>query len=86
MALLEFLLATAGAGVVTADIFEFVANWLLMVAVWAMHVTMMMVMIVVVAAIRAMNVRLLGHAKLLRDEITRDYLAISHHVHVAAEQ
>ncbi len=61
MALLEFLVAAAGARVVTADLLERVANWLLraVVAVWAMDVPVIMVVIVV--AVWAVNMGLLGH-------------------------
>jgi len=47
-------------------------------------VTMIMLMIVV--AVRAMDVRLLGHARLLRKVFARNYLAIARRVHAAAEE
>lgn len=85
VAFLEFLQAAAGARIIATHIFELVANWLLMVAMRAMDVALMMIMVMIVVAIRAVYVRLLGHTKLLRDEISGDYLAISHHVHAATE-
>ena len=61
VALLEFFLATAGAWVVAADVFQGVARRFLMVvvAVWAMHVTMVVRMIVI--AVGAVDVRFLLH-------------------------
>ena len=65
VALLEFLLAAARARVVAADVFQGVANRLLVavVAVRAVHmaVVVIVVMIVIVVAVRAMNMGLLGH-------------------------
>jgi hypothetical protein len=67
VALLEFFLATAGAGIVAADVFQRVARRFLMVvvAVWAMHVTMVVAMVVVVRmiviAVGAVDVRFLLH-------------------------
>jgi hypothetical protein len=66
VALLEFLLAAAWAWVVAANIFQRVTYRLLMavVAVWAMHVAMLMLvvrMVVVVIAVGAVDVVLLGH-------------------------
>jgi hypothetical protein len=91
VAFLEFLLAAAGAGVVAPDVFQGVARRLLvsMVAVRAMHVTVIMVMVMVmlgVVAIGAVYVGLLVHVRLLGNEIAGDYLAIARHVHVASEQ
>jgi hypothetical protein len=64
MALLEFLLAAAWAGVVAADVLQGLAHRLLrsMVAVRAVHMAVVVMMIMVVVAVRAMNVGLLGHA------------------------
>jgi len=56
-----------------------------MVAVRAMHVTVVMIMLGVVA-VGAVYVGLLIHVRLLGNEIAGDYLAITRHVHVAAEQ
>lgn len=49
-------------------------------------VTMTMTMIMIVVAVRAMDVRLLGHARLLRKVFARNYLAIARRVHAAAEE
>lgn len=66
MAFLEFLRATAWAGIVAANVFQCVARRFLVavVAVWTMHVAVIMAvgMIVVVIAVRAVDVFLLGHA------------------------
>lgn len=66
MAFLEFLLAAAWAGVVAANVFQGVARRLLVavVAVRAMYMTVIMAVgvIVVVIAIRAVDVFLLDHA------------------------
>ena len=66
MAFLEFLFATAWAWVVAANVFQGVARRFLVavVAVWAMHVAVIMAVcvIVVVVAVRAVDVFLLGHA------------------------
>lgn len=91
VAFLEFLLATAWAGVVATDIFQGVAHRLLvsMVAVWAMHVTVVMIMLMIglgVVAVGTVYVGLLVHVHLLRNEIAGDYLAIPRHVHAAPEQ
>jgi hypothetical protein len=93
VAFLEFLLTAAGAGVIAPDVFQGIARRLLvsMVAVRAMHVTVVMVMVMVmvmlgVVAIGAVYVGLLVHVRLLGNEIAGDYLAITRHVHVAAEQ
>ena len=61
VALLEFFLATAGAWIVAADVFQRVARRFLMVvvAVWAMHVTMVVRMIVI--AVGAVDVGFLLH-------------------------
>ena len=65
VALLEFFLATAGAWVVAADVFQRVARRFLMVvvAVWAMHVTMVVAMVVrmIVIAVGAVDVGFLLH-------------------------
>jgi len=58
------------------------------VAVWAMHVAMVVTvrMVVVMIAVRAVDMFLLGHALLLRDVIAGNYLAITRHVHALSEQ
>ena len=67
MALLEFFAAAARARVVAANVFEFVTHRLLggVAAMRAMHVTVVVMgvimMIVIVVAVGAMNVGLLGH-------------------------
>ena len=66
MAFLEFLVAAAWAWIVTADVFQRIAHWLLMsvTAVRAMYVTVLvvvMVMVVIMVAIRAMNMGVLVH-------------------------
>jgi len=62
VALLEFLLAAAGARVVAADILQGIAHRLMMavVAMRAVHMAVIMV-IVVVVAIRAVNVGCVAH-------------------------
>jgi hypothetical protein len=62
VALLEFLLAAARAGVVAADILQRVANRLLMavVAVRAVYMAVI-VMIVVMVAVGAVDVRFVAH-------------------------
>lgn len=61
MALFEFLVAAAGAWIVAANLFERIADRLLraVVAVRAMDVPV--IMIVIVVAVWAMNMGLLGH-------------------------
>lgn len=91
MAFLEFFLTAAWAGIVAANVFQGVAHRLLvsMVAVRAMHVTVLMIMLVIVlgmVAVGAVYVGLLVHVRLLGNEIAGDYLAITRHVHVTAEQ
>ena len=66
MALLEFFAAAARARIVSANVFQFISHGLLrgVAAVRAMHVAViviMRVMIMIVVAVRAMNVGLLGH-------------------------
>lgn len=91
VALLEFLLAAAWAGIVAADVFQCVAHRLLgrVVAMRAVYVTVVMivvVMVVIVVAVRAMNVGLLGHLGLLRDKIAGNYLTTARQVQVAGEE
>lgn len=66
MAFLEFFLAAAWARVVAANVFQRVAHRFLMamIAVWTMYVAVIMAVgvIVVMIAVRAVNVFLLGHA------------------------
>lgn len=45
-----------------------------------------MIIFMIVVAVGAMNVRLLGHARLLRKIFTGNYLAITLHVHAAAKE
>jgi len=70
VALLELLVAAAGARIVAANVLQGVAHRLLVgvVAVRAMHMAMVMVVMVVmiVIAVRAMDMGLLGHCGLLR--------------------
>jgi hypothetical protein len=67
VALLELLFAATRAWIVATHIFQGIARWFLrgVVAVRAMHVTMVVVMMVVVVvfvvAVRAVYVGLLGH-------------------------
>jgi hypothetical protein len=67
VALLEFFAAATWARVVAANVFEFVTHRLLggVAAMRAMHVTVVVMgvimMIVIVVAVGAMNVGLLGH-------------------------
>ncbi len=63
VALLEFLAVAAWARVVAADVFQGVAHRFLVgvAAVRAMNVAMVVVMVMIVVAVRAMDVRLLGH-------------------------
>jgi hypothetical protein len=66
VALFEFLLAAARAWIVAANVFQGVAYRFLMavIAIWAMYVTMIVVvsMAVLMVAVRAVYVFLLGHA------------------------
>ena len=67
VAFLEFFLAAAGAGVIAANIFQWVAHRRLVgvAAVWAMHmalvVAVLMLVVMVVLAIGAVNVGFLLH-------------------------
>ncbi len=56
------------------------------VAVWAMYVAVMMIVVVVVLAVRTMDMGFLAHEALLRNKIAGNYLAISLQVHAASEQ
>ena len=80
VALLEFLVAAARARIVAADVLEGIAHRLLrsMIAVRAMHVTVvvLMVMVVIVVAVRTVHVRLLGHRGSSVIEIGRNYLTL----------
>ena len=66
MAFFEFLLAAAWAGVIATNILQGVAHGLLMamIAVGSVHVTMVMAVsvVMVVVAVRTVDVFLLGHA------------------------
>ena len=70
VALLEFFAAATWARVVAANVFEFVTHRLLggVAAMRAMHVTVvvkgLIMMIVIVVAVGAMNVGLLGHCSI----------------------
>jgi len=55
-------------------------------AVVIVTMIMLMLMLMIVVAVRAMDVRLLGHARLLRKVFARNYLAIARRVHAAAEE
>ncbi len=44
------------------------------------------VMVMIVVAVRAMDMRLLGHCGLLRDKIAGNYHAIALQVHVLADE
>ena len=63
MTFLEFLSAATGAGVVAADILQRVACRFgrTMIAVRAVHVAVIMMMVVIMVAIRAVNMGLLVH-------------------------
>lgn len=64
VALLEFLVAAAWAGIIAANVFQRVAHRLLMgmAAVWTVHMAVIVVvMVVVMVAIRAMYMGLLVH-------------------------
>ena len=68
VALLEFFAAAARARIIAADVFQFIAHRLLrrVATMWAMHVAVVVVMgvsmmIMIVVAVGAMNVGLLGH-------------------------
>lgn len=89
VALLEFLAAAAWARVVAANVFQCVAYRLLVgvVAVRAVNmVVIVIVMVMIVVAVRAMDMRLLGHCGLLRDKIAGNYHAIALQVHVLADE
>jgi len=71
VALLEFFAAATRARIVAANVLQFIAHGLLgrVVAMRAMHVAvvvvmLMGVMVMIVVAVRAMNVGLLGHYSL----------------------
>ncbi len=89
VALLEFLAAAAWARVVAANVFQCVAYRLLVgvVAVRAVNMAMVVIVVVmIVVAVRAMDMRLLGHCGLLRDKIAGNYHAIALQVHVLADE
>lgn len=55
----------------------------------AVHMAVMvvaMIMFMIVVAVGAMDMGLLGHARLLRKIFTGNYLAIACHVHAATEE
>ena len=68
VALLEFLAAAARARIVAANVLQLVAHRLLrcVAAIRAMHMTVVMgvAMIMIVVAVGAMNVGLLGHCSI----------------------
>ena len=70
VALLEFLAATARARIVASNVLQLVAHRLLrcVAAIRAMHMTVVVVMgvamIMIVVAVGAMNVGLLGHCSI----------------------
>ncbi len=89
VALFEFLLAAARAGIVATYVFECIAHRFLrlVVAVRAVDmavVMMMVVVVVIVVAIRAMHMGLLVH-RLLRDQIAGNYVAIAANTHAVSE-
>ncbi len=88
MALLEFFRTAAGAGIIPAHVFQRIAYRLLvaMVAVWAMHVAVVVIVVMLVLAVRTVDVGFLAHGVLLRNKIAGNYLAISLQVHATAEQ
>lgn len=60
-----------------------------MVAVRAMHMALVMimrVMVMIVIAVGAMNVGLLGHRGLLRNEIGGNYLTLAQQVQVVGKE
>lgn len=63
MALLEFFLAAAWAWIVAADIFQRIAHRILMavVAVGSVHMAVAVVMLMVMVAVRAMDMGFVGH-------------------------
>jgi len=63
VALLEFLAAATGAGIIAANILQRIASRFgrAMVAVRAMHVAVIMMMVVIVVAVWAVNMGLLIH-------------------------
>lgn len=62
MALLEFLLTATWAGIVPADILQRIAHRLMVVtAMRAVNMPVVVIMIVVMVAIGAMDMRLLSH-------------------------
>lgn len=87
MALLVLLVAAARARIVAADVFQCVAHRLLVAMVAMRAVDMaMVVMVMIVVAVRAMDMRLLGHYGSLRDKIAGNYHAIALQVHVFADE
>jgi hypothetical protein len=62
VAFLEFFLATAGAGIVAANVFQGVAHGFLMVAVGTVYMAMVMLVVVIMVAVRAVDVGLFVHA------------------------
>src|SRR5690606_26039137 len=88
VAFLEFLLTAARARVVAADVLQGVAHRLLvsMVAVRAVHVSVIMMIVLGMVAVGTVYVGVLVHVRLLGNEIAGDYLSITRHVHATAEQ
>ena len=90
MALFEFLFAAAGARIVASDVFQGIAHGLLwrVAAVWAVNMGVLMVvvlMLVVVIAVRAVNVGFLVHQS-LSGIIAANYLVITYQVHALKPQ
>lgn len=87
VAFLEFLLAAAWARIVAANVLQCVAHRLLwtMVAVRTVDMAMIVMVVVIVVAVGAVDVMLV-HAKLLRDVISGNYLAIARHVHALTKK
>jgi len=91
VALLELLAVAAWARVVAANVLQGIARRFLrgMVAVRAMHMAVVMimrVMVMIVIAVGAMNVGLLGHRGLLRNEIGGNYLTLAQQVQVVGKE
>lgn len=85
VALLEFLLAAAGARIVAANVLQGITHRLLMavVAVRAVHMAMVVIVrvIMIVVAVRAMNMGLLGHCRVTP---VRNHRGLSHHCATSA--
>ena len=90
VALFEFLLAAARAGIVASNVFQGIAHGLLgrVAAVWAVNVGVLMVvvlMVMVVITVRAVNVGFLVHQS-LSGIIAANYLVNTCPVHALKTQ